>query len=100
MKPIMQVAAFAVAVAAGTQYTIVDAQGRVVGSIVTDTPVNQLRVIGVTSAGRITTAPQPDPGADRAFHPDYTKALSAEQLSRAWQAELDRLAPPLVTGGG
>jgi hypothetical protein len=59
-----------------------------------------LRVIGATSAGRTTTAPQPDPRADRTFHPDYTKALSAEQLSRAWQAELERLAPPVVTGGG
>jgi len=41
-----------------------------------------------------------DPRADRAFHPDYSKALTAEQMTRAWQNELDRINPPVVTGGG
>jgi hypothetical protein len=88
------------AVAIGAQYTIVDEQGHVVGTIVTDTPPGaQLRVIGVAAAKRPATA-QTDPRADRTFRPDYGKALTVEQMSRAWQAEADRLAPQIVTGGG
>lgn len=52
-------------------------------------PVN----IGGTSTAR-------DPRADRTFHPDYSKALTVDQMTRAWQNELDRINPPVVTGGG
>jgi len=38
--------------------------------------------------------------AGRSFHPDYSRALTVDQMNRAWQAELDRLNPPVVTGGG
>ena len=31
---------------------------------------------------------------------DYSKALTADEMSRAWQNELDRINPPLATGGG
>jgi hypothetical protein len=91
----------AVLVALGTEYTIVDAQGHVVGSIVTDTPPGtQLRVVAVAGGARIKAAPQSDPRADRTFHPDYSRALSVEQVTRAWQAEMERIAPQPVTGGG
>jgi hypothetical protein len=93
-------AALAMVVTVGAQYTIVDEHGHVVGSLVTDTPPARLRIIGATNAARAALAPQPDPRADRTVHPDYANALSAEQLSRAWQAEMDRLAPPPATGGG
>gem|GEM_PF-2088648 len=101
MKSTIHAAAIALLVAAGTEYTIVDAQGRVVGSIVSETPPGaQLRVIGVSNAARTAVRPPSDPRADRTFHPDYSHALSAEQMSRAWQAEIERLSPQPVTGGG
>ncbi len=54
--------------------------------------------IRTTSAGRATAIASPR--RDRAFHPDYSHALSAEQMSRAWTEEIERLSPPVVTGGG
>ncbi|HEY0383186.1 MAG TPA: hypothetical protein VGC72_13415 [Candidatus Elarobacter sp.] len=71
------------------------------GSLVTDTPRGaELRVIALANAKRTAPAAQPDPRADRTFHPGYAKALTIEQMSLAWQAEADRLAPQIVTGGG
>jgi len=91
----------AIVVAVGAQYTLIDEQGHVVGTLVADTPPGaQLRVIGLANAKRGANAVQPDPRADRTFRPDYAKALTVEQMSRAWQAEADRLAPQIVTGGG
>jgi len=101
MKPSFQAAAIATFVALGAQYSIVDADGHAVGSLVTDAPPTAtLRVIGVANAARPATAPRRDQRSDRAFNPNFTKALSAEQTSRAWQAEIDRLMPQPVTGGG
>lgn len=100
MKPALQAAAIATFVALGAQYTVLDAQGNVVGTLVTDTPPTaQMRVIGITNAGR-GKAPAPAGQVDRTFHPDYSKALSVEQMTRAWHDELDRINPPIVTGGG
>lgn len=45
-------------------------------------------------------AVQANPHVDRTFHPDFSHALSVDQMERAWQAELDRINPPIVTGGG
>jgi len=39
VNPHFKAAAAAILVAAGAQYTVVDADGRVVGTLVTDTPV-------------------------------------------------------------
>lgn len=101
MKPVMQAAALATFVALGAQYTVVDAQGRVVGTLITDTPAaSQMRIIGITNAGRGTIPAQPDRQVDRTFHPDYSRALSVDQVTRAWRDELDRINPPIVTGGG
>ena len=101
MKPSMQAAALAMFVALGAQYTVIDAQGNVVGTLVTDTPAtSQMRVIGITNTTRGKTPAQPDRQADRTFHPDYSHALSVDQMTRAWQDELDRINPPVVTGGG
>jgi hypothetical protein len=56
------------------------------------------------AAEKVSTAPtgsaSRDARVDTTFHPDYSKALSVEQMSAAWQAELDRLFPQPVTGGG
>lgn len=69
----------------------------------------QCTVTAITFAdGRKWTAPVSiggtttvlDRRADRTFHPDYSKALTVDQMSRAWQNELDRINPPIVTGGG
>jgi hypothetical protein len=88
-------------VAVGAQYLVVDAEGRVVGTLVTEGPVtSQMRVIGITNAPRAGTPAQPEKPVDRTFHPDYSKALTPDQMTRAWQDELDRINPPIVTGGG
>ena len=86
-------------IAAGTQYDLVDAQGNVVGELVSESATRvRLRVIGVTA---VRSAPVVQPAQpDRAFHPDYRGALSAGEMSAAWQAEIDRLFPPPPTGGG
>ncbi len=101
MNPHFQAAAAALLVAVGAQYLVVDAEGRVVGTLVTDSPAaSQMRVIGITNAARAGTPQQPDRQADRTFHPDYSRALTPDQMTRAWQDELDRINPPIVTGGG
>lgn len=100
MNPQFQAAAAAMLVAVGAQYLVVDAEGRVVGTLVTDTPAtSQMRLIGITNAPRTGTQ-QPEKPADRTFHPDYSRALTPDQMTRAWQDELDRISPPIVTGGG
>jgi hypothetical protein len=101
VKSPFHAATMALAVAVGTQYTIVDEQGHVVGSIVTDTPPSaQLRVIGIANSKRTAPPAQADARADRTFRPNYANALTIDQMSRAWQAEVDRLSPQIVTGGG
>ena len=100
MKSSLQAVAVAILVAAGAQYTVVDADGHVVGTLVTDGPVpSQMRVVGIANAAR-KSAPQPVAQPDRTFHPDYSHALTVDQMNRAWSDELDRLSPPVVTGGG
>jgi hypothetical protein len=49
---------------------------------------------------RAEGAAQPHRRRDRTFRPDYSRALSAEQMSRAWRDEENRIDPPIVTGGG
>src|SRR6202451_1624115 len=44
--------------------------------------------------------PPPAPRTETTFRPNYDHALSVGQMSAAWQAELDRLFPQPVTGGG
>ena len=101
MRSIMQAAAFAASLAFTAQYTVVDAQGHVVGTLVTDAPLRTpTQLIGITNAPRRTAPTPPDPRADRTFHPDFSRALSVDQVNRAWQDELDRINPPIVTGGG
>ena len=100
VKPVVQAAALAAAVAAGTQYTVVDREGHVVGTLVTDGAVAaQIRVAGLAAARR-AKPPEPDGPPDRSFHPDYSRALSTDQMTRAWHDEIDRLSPPFITGGG
>ena len=84
----------------GAHYELVDSQGNVVGELVSESATRlRLRVVGVTTVQRM---PQPavPPRADATFHPDYGKALSVGQMSAAWHAELDRVFPQPVTGGG
>jgi hypothetical protein len=100
VNPAIQAIALAAFVAAGTQYDVVDSQGHVVGTLTTDAPVttsSQMRVIGIAKAARPADGAAP---IDKTFHPNYANALTVEQMTRAWQAELDRLNPPIVTGGG
>jgi ABC-type glycerol-3-phosphate transport system substrate-binding protein len=47
----------------------------------------------------VTTTIQP-PQPDREFHPDYSVALTVDQLTAAWNAEIDRVFQPVLAGGG
>jgi hypothetical protein len=86
---------------APARFTVIDADGRVIGELVTARGETlRLRVIGNAAAVAQPLIPAKDLRTDRTFHPDYSHALSAGQMSAAWQAELDRLFPPVVTGGG
>ena len=96
MLPIVKSLALGAFTLLAMQYTIVDRDGKAVGSIVTDAPPASLRIIGITSA----PPPSPAPERARTFSPDYSRALSVEQMTRAWQAEVERLMPQPVTGGG
>jgi hypothetical protein len=83
----------------GAHYELVDPQGNVVGEVVSESATRlRLRIIGVTTVQR--TEPTLPARTDTTFHPNYDKALSVGQMSAAWQAELDRLFPQPVTGGG
>jgi hypothetical protein len=50
--------------------------------------------------GATSVQPADDSRSDRTFHPDYSNALTPAQMSLAWQAEIDRLFPPVMAGGG
>lgn len=42
-----------------------------------------------------------DSGIDRTFHPDYSHALTVEEMRDAWKAEVDRvMETPMNLGGG
>ncbi|MBV9439339.1 MAG: hypothetical protein JOZ24_05030 [Candidatus Eremiobacteraeota bacterium] len=100
MKAALQSVALAAVIAAGAQYTVIDAQGHVIGTLTTDAPVttSAMRIIGIARAGSASDVVPSS--ADRSFHPDYSRALSVEQMTRAWRDEIDRLNPPLGAGGG
>jgi hypothetical protein len=101
VKSVIQAIAMASFVALGAVYTVVDDQGNVVGTLVTDTPAtSQLRIIGITNAARGKTTTQPNRQTDRTFHPDYSKAFTVDQMTQAWRDEIDRINPPVITGGG
>jgi hypothetical protein len=86
--------------APGAHYELVDSQGNVVGELVSESATRvRLRLLGVTTVQRLPQATVPA-RTDTTFHPNYDHALSAGQMSAAWQAEFDRLFPQPVTGGG
>lgn len=88
-------------IAAGAHYDLVDAQGNVVGEVVSESTTRlRLRLIGAMHVQRAAPQPGDAPRTDGAFHPDYSRALTSAQMSAAWQAELNRLFPQPVTGGG
>ncbi len=57
-------------------------------------------------AAALSTAPAPAERLavptviDRTFHPDYSHALTPDQMTRAWNAEIDRVFQTPVSGGG
>jgi hypothetical protein len=79
-----QAAAAAMFLALGAQYNIVDSNGNVVGTLVTDTPTTT-QTVGVTK-----TVPAPSPKAiqKNADMRDY------------WLQELNQLRTPMIFGGG
>lgn len=57
-------------------------------------------ITALSIAAIITSAPISDLENDRSFHPDYSHALSVEQMTAAWNAEINRLIPVPISGGG
>lgn len=56
------------------------------------------------TVSRTITAPAPKPsddsGIDRTFNPDYAHALTVDQMSAAWNDEINRVFETPITGGG
>jgi hypothetical protein len=44
--------------------------------------------------------PVDESGIDRSFHPDYSQALTVEQMDAAWNAEINRVFETPIAGGG
>jgi hypothetical protein len=63
--------------------------------------ITSVRVLAFVASIVSSSPPVPtDPGSDSVFHPDYSRALSVEQMTVAWNAEINRLFPVPITGGG
>jgi hypothetical protein len=56
-------------------------------------------VVGISNAPR-PPAKQDESGIDRTFHPDYSHALTPEQMTAAWNNEVNRILETPITGGG
>lgn len=54
-------------------------------------------LVEMTTA-RTTSADQTTSGND--FHPDYSQALTLDQMTAAWNAEINRVFQPPFAGGG
>ena len=67
-------------------------------------PVAQARLnqnaAGVSRVAMPPATPADPSGIDRTFHPDYSQALSVNQMTAAWNGEIDRVFETPVTGGG
>ena len=59
--------------------------------------MDQTRVVSIL---RVTKPPSKhdESGIDRTFHPDYSKALTADQLQAAWNAEINRVFETPISG--
>jgi hypothetical protein len=54
-------------------------------------------------SSKVTAPPGPAPdqsGIDRTFRPDYSQALTVQQMTVAWTVEIDRVFQTPITGGG
>jgi hypothetical protein len=58
------------------------------------------RQVTITRVVAPEPAPRDESGIDRTFHPDYTQALTVDQMKAAWNAEVDRIMQTPVDGGG
>lgn len=67
-------------------------------------PVAQSRLqknaAGISRVATPPATPADNSGIDRTFHPDYSRALTVDQATAAWKAEIDRVFETPVTGGG
>lgn len=86
-------ATIAALIAASTPFA--NAADAVAATSPLDAPAAPYQIIAIQR--RQASAPA---RTDMTFHPNYDNALSVGQMSAAWQAELDRLFPQPVTGGG
>ena len=85
----------AVAAETAPHYTLVDGQGRTVARLVTEPAGREnLALVGHTAA-RL-----PVLQAAEIFHPDFSHAVTPAQLNAAWNAEVNRLMPVPLNGGG
>jgi hypothetical protein len=55
---------------------------------------------GIARVAMPPATPADKSGINRTFRPDYSHALTADQMTAAWNAEIDRVFETPVTGGG
>ena len=58
-----------------------------------------------TNVVAISNVPKPpskrdESRTDRTFHPDYSKALTPDQMQAAWNAEINSVFQTAISGGG
>jgi hypothetical protein len=82
------VAALAAAAAAGPTAPI--------AQTVHDDPRN----VSISHVNPPAKTPVDKSGIDRTFHPDYSQALTVEQMDAAWNAEINRVFETPIAGGG
>jgi hypothetical protein len=58
------------------------------------------RGVQVSRAAKPPSSPTDESGIDRTFHPDYSQALTVDQMTAAWNREIDRVFETPITGGG
>jgi hypothetical protein len=57
------------------------------------------KVVGISNVPN-PPSNQDESGTDRSFHPDYSNALTSDQMQAAWKAEFDRVFQTPISGGG
>ncbi|HTJ28013.1 MAG TPA: hypothetical protein VMA36_17790 [Candidatus Limnocylindria bacterium] len=61
---------------------------------------NDARNVSISRVSAPAPKPTDESGIDRTFHPDYSHALTVEQMDAAWNAEINRVFETPIAGGG
>jgi hypothetical protein len=61
---------------------------------------NDARNVSITRVQAPAPKPRDESGIDRSFNPDYSQALTVDQMNAAWNDEINRVFETPITGGG